>query len=126
MPCASVLSTPRVHPLNHRPALTDHPYFGWLSATTLVVATAKITIPAVKIIGTAPTVPFLPEGLLAPDPCPSEDISPIEPVSSISALEPLGDLLPAPIDDDVAAVLSSNEEDVAEFGEFLLDAVDWL
>jgi hypothetical protein len=82
--------------------------------------TAKITIPAVKITGAVPSFPILPddEELLAPEPC----------LSAIK-LEPIDStLFPCPLDEEAAAVLSTTdeEEDVTEFGEFLLDAVDWL
>jgi hypothetical protein len=81
-------------------------------------STTKITIPAVKITGAVPTFPILPDDeLLAPEPC----------LSAIK-LEPIDStLFPCPLD-EAAAVLSTTDEDedVTEFGEFLLDAVDWL
>jgi hypothetical protein len=95
---------------------------------------SKITIPAVKISGssvlrkavttattTAPSVPLLDEATLCPDPCLS--------------LAPLDTTLFVMDDDDddvdqaltAAAILSSTPgEEESEFGEFLLDAVDWL
>lgn len=82
-------------------------------------STAKITIPAVKITDAVPSFPILPDDeLLAPEPC----------LSAIK-LEPIdSSLFLCPLDDEAAAVLSTTdeEEDVTEFGEFLLDAVDWL
>lgn len=72
-----------------------------------------------KITGAVPTFPILPDDvLLDPEPC----------LSAIK-LEPIdSSLFPCPLDEDPTAVLSGTDEDedVAEFGEFLLDAVDWL
>ena len=89
--------------------------------------TSKITIPAVKISsGSAPSLPLLPdeESLLCPDPCHSSSkkvtIAPID-----------SKLFPRPADEDTAPVPVNRMVNVAaeheeEFGEFLLDAVDWL
>jgi hypothetical protein len=95
-------------------------FLSWLDKdNTCLCLTAKITIPAVKITGAVPSFPILPDdGLLAPEPC----LSAIkwEPIDST--------LFPFPLDEEAAAVLSTTDEDedVTEFGEFLLDAVDWL
>jgi len=69
----------------------------------------------VKITGSAP-VPLLPDdSLFSPDPCLSEAVK----------LDPIDSALFPTLDDEVAAVLTDEGED-PEFGEFLLDAVDWL
>jgi hypothetical protein len=80
---------------------------------------SKITIPAVKITGAAPTFPILPDDtMLSPEPCLS-DTAKLDPIDSA--------LFPNPMDDAVAVLSGTDEEeDVVEFGEFLLDAVDWL
>lgn len=78
---------------------------------------SKITIPAVKITGSNP-LPLLPDdALLCPDP-----------VSSLTAsnLDPIDTNLFLCSKDDGAMLTSDEEENEAEFGEFLLDAVDWL
>lgn len=101
--------------------------------------TCKITIPAVKIVtGSAasapPSLPNLPdESMLNPDPCPSTTTPGTPAVSSgpsykleriDSALFPRPEVLAAiPMP---ATTLMDVEENEAEFGEFLLDAVDWL
>lgn len=89
--------------------------------------TCKITIPAVKITsGSTPPLPLLPdeESLLSPDPCHSlADANKIAPIDS--------KLFPRPVDEEAAPVpvmkmLTVAAENEEEFGEFLLDAVDWL
>ncbi len=86
--------------------------------------TFKITIPAVKINSGSNSLPLLPddESLLCPDPCTSSanKIAPIDPK-----------LFPRPVEEDTAPVpvntmLTVAAENEEEFGEFLLDAVDWL
>lgn len=81
--------------------------------------TSKITIPAVKTTGVAP-LPLLPEDLLSPEPCLSH--------SAVVKLEPIdSSLFPYPADKDrEMPSLLTDEEKENEFGEFLLDAVDWL
>lgn len=74
----------------------------------------KITIPAVKILGTAPSLPINDD--LAPEPCLSQL------ALDHSLFSPLEE-----DDDIVAAILPNNDDDEhTELGEFLLDAVDWL
>jgi hypothetical protein len=75
--------------------------------------TTKITIPAVKISGSTLLIPE-DDSLLTPEPCLSE--VKLEPIDST--------LFPFPVQPEVA-VLSDEHAD-PEFGEFLLDAVDWL
>ncbi|CAB9527524.1 expressed unknown protein [Seminavis robusta] len=88
--------------------------------------TYKITIPAVKInTGLAPpSLPLLPddESLVSPEPCQSLE------AGTVFKLEPNPDgsnttavSIPMP-----ANTLTDEDENEAEFGEFLLDAVDWL
>jgi len=106
--------------------------------------TSKITIPAVKISGSTPTLstvdekttyslPLLPDAsALRPDRCSSlvsSSLSPRHPKKiedSDSENESVAEeILPMPS----TAVLTDKEEDVtneAELGEFLLDAVEWL
>jgi hypothetical protein len=83
--------------------------------------TYKITIPAVKISpgSTPPSLPLLPDvdSLLSPDACRSNS------GSNVIALEPLE--TPAIVVPVGVATLTDEENEV-EFGEFLLDAVDWL
>ena len=79
-------------------------------------AATKITIPAVKIIGDAPTLPLhFDEPILPPQPCLSESLT-IDPIDST--------LFPV-LDEEPAPVLAMPDQET-EFGEFLLDAVDWL
>ena len=89
--------------------------------------TSKITIPAVKISSGSTSLPLLPddEALLCPDPCHSS-------AAGANKIAPIDSkLFPRPADEDTApvpvnrmlTVAADNEE---EFGEFLLDAVDWL
>jgi hypothetical protein len=70
----------------------------------------------VKIIGDAPALPLhFDEPLLPPQPCLSDSLK----LARIdSALFPV-------LEEEPAVVLSSPEQET-EFGEFLLDAVDWL
>lgn len=69
-----------------------------------------------KITGDAPTLPLrFDEPILPPQPCLSESLK-IEPIDS--TLFPVLGEEPTPI-------LDSPEVET-EFGEFLLDAVDWL
>jgi len=82
------------------------------------ILTSKITIPAVKISGLVP-LPILPEdSLLCPDPCSSSEIK-LEPIDS--------NLFPCSTEKvRENATFMTEDETEAEFGEFLLDAVDWL
>jgi hypothetical protein len=82
-----------------------------------------ITIPAVKIADVGPAFPELPsseDAILPPDTC----------VSSSSAtpavkLEPIDSTLFQAKEEKLPNLLS-DEENEDEFGEFLLDAVQWL
>jgi hypothetical protein len=73
----------------------------------------------VKITGSTP-LPLLPheEALLSPDPVTSVSAIKLDPIDST--------LFPCPREDGMATLLTDEEENEAEFGEFLLDAVDWL
>lgn len=95
---------------------------------------SKITIPAVKITGStqSTTLPFLPDAstLTSPDVCTSAF-----PVKSIVSETLEMSMLPNPTtvkDEVMPTLLSSDDEEnhddpeFGEFGEFLLDAVDWL
>lgn len=88
-----------------------------------LVAT-KITIPAVKITGDVPSLPLhFDESILPPQPCLSESLK-IDPIDS--KIDPIDStLFPVLEDDEPVTVLTSHENET-EFGEFLLDAVDWL
>ena len=88
--------------------------------------TYKITIPAVKINGSAPPMlPSLPDEvtlMATPDECSSnsKNFAPID-----------SKLFPRPAEEDAAPVpvttmMTAATENEQEFGEFLLDAVDWL
>ena len=69
-----------------------------------------------KITGDAPSLPLhFDEPILPPQPCLSESLK-IEPIDST--------LFPV-LEEEPSAVLSLPEQET-EFGEFLLDAVDWL
>jgi hypothetical protein len=95
-------------------------------AITRIANASKITIPAVKISGSSafstepattktPSIPFLDEDLLTPDPC-----------LSLALLEESTALA---LDNETeldASLLSAEDDSASEFGEFLLDAVDWL
>ena len=85
---------------------------------SLLLAT-KITIPAVKIAD-APTFPLLPtseDSILPPDAClsstPDVKLAPID--SNLF-----------PVKEERLPALLTDEENEDEFGEFLLDAVQWL
>ena len=76
----------------------------------------KITIPAVKITGDAPALPLnFDDTILPPQPCLSDSLK-IEPIEN--------PLFPVLNEAEATPMLSTDPE--AEFGEFLLDAVDWL
>jgi len=78
----------------------------------------KITIPAVKIPD-APSLPLLPDS--------EESVLPPEAVVSappVVKLEPIDSSL-FPVKEDKLPTLLA-EEETDEFGEFLLDAVQWL
>ena len=79
----------------------------------------RSNIPAVKIAD-APKLPFLPTSEAA--------ISPPEPCASSSAvkLEPIDSNLFPVKEQQELPVLLTDEETEDEFGEFLLDAVQWL
>jgi hypothetical protein len=72
----------------------------------------------VKITGckAAPTLPLLPDDELSPEPCLSEELVKLEPIEDT--------LFPIKDDLESLAVVSDGQE--AEFGEFLLDAMEWL
>jgi hypothetical protein len=79
-----------------------------------------ITIPAVKIPDAMPALPFLP---------PSDDLI-LPPETCLSSttgikLEPIDSALFIAKEEQLPALLS-DEENEDEFGEFLLDAVQWL
>lgn len=79
----------------------------------------KITIPAVKITD-APAFPLLPtseDSLLPPDTCLSSNTE--------VKLAPIDSNL-FPVKEEKLPALLSDEETEDEFGEFLLDAVQWL
>jgi hypothetical protein len=69
--------------------------------------------------GDAPTLPLdFVETILPPQPCLSEALK-IGPIDSA--------LFPTVLDEENSTpMLTSPDEDTEEFGEFLLDAVDWL
>jgi hypothetical protein len=80
----------------------------------------KITIPAVKITDDAPTLPLIPiseNSILPPDTCLSSNTE-VKLQRIDSALFPVKE-------EDLPAILT-DEENEDEFGEFLLDAVQWL
>jgi len=95
--------------------------------------TCKITIPAVKIStgSTAPLFPLLPDhdSMMIPDTCSSAttnaSIMKIAPIDSALFLRPKDETdmetIPMPVTN-----LADADENEEEFGEFLLDAVDWL
>lgn len=93
-----------------RPRLCTQPY---LPAT-------KITIPAVKITD-APALPLLPtseDSVLPPEICLSSSNTGV-------GLEPIDSSL-FPVKEEKSLPLLTDEENEDEFGEFLLDAVQWL
>lgn len=86
----------------------------------------KITIPAVKITGNTDSTPPTPRSndtvVPAPDHCPStvgKTKMTLDPIDNSLFLNPT-----ASAEEGSAVVLTDEEEN--EFGEFLLDAVDWL
>lgn len=86
----------------------------------------KITIPAVKITGNTDPTPPTPRSndtvVPAPDHCPStvgKNKMTLDPIDNSLFLNPT-----ASAEEGSAVVLTDEEEN--EFGEFLLDAVDWL
>ena len=81
---------------------------------------------------TAPSLPLLPdEMMLSPDPCSSSAAMTAAPTVKLVRIDSA--LFPRPTkEEDLATIpmpattLTDVEENEAEFGEFLLDAVDWL
>ena len=70
-----------------------------------------------KITGDAPPLPLsFDEPILPPQPCLSESLK-IEPIDTA--------LFPALEEEEPSPILASPDQET-EFGEFLLDAVDWL
>jgi hypothetical protein len=80
----------------------------------------KITIPAVKIIDAVPAVPLLGviDAILPPETCLSSSTSGIK-------LAPIDSTLFATKEEKLPDLMT-DEENEDEFGEFLLDAVQWL
>jgi hypothetical protein len=88
--------------------------------------TSKITIPAVKIATGDEAVAFLEEDDPSPDPCLMEVSTVDTGVDDLChiALDPIESSLFILKDDESTGIVDTHEE--SEFGEFLLDAVEWL
>ena len=89
-----------------------------------------ITIPAVKIADVGPAFPELPssdDAILPPDTCVSSSTAAAKVASAPSAvkLDPIDSTL-FPSKEERLPTLLTDEENEDEFGEFLLDAVQWL
>jgi hypothetical protein len=87
-------------------------------------AASKITIPAVKITG-APTLPLLEDDesmMLAGSLCPNPCLSSIG-IKMVSDTTADVDEIEGDVEDAIPSLLPNLED---EFGDFLLDAVDWL
>ena len=96
----------------------------------------RSSIPAVKITTVAPALPFLPKSedsvtaIPTPEACLSGDVVSPTPsntvVPSNTALDPIDSSLFPVKEEPKMPNLLSDEENEDEFGEFLLDAVQWL
>ena len=88
-------------------------------AYAITISATKITIPAVKITD-APAFPLLPtseDSIMPPDACLSSNTN--------VKLAPIDSAL-FPVKEEKLPTLLTDEENEDEFGEFLLDAVQWL
>lgn len=111
----------------------------------------RSTIPAVKITAVSPTLPFLPKSedptiialspdkcssgvtnvstVVAPDKCNSsttnDKVTTVVQTTS-STLDPIDSTLFPVKEEDKLPALLTDEENEDDFGEFLLDAVQWL
>ena len=106
-----------------------------LSITLIEYWPLRSYIPAVKISTVAPALPFLPKSedsvtiMPTPEACHSAETP--EPARSSNAygtttLDPIDSSLFPVKEEPKLPVLLSDEENEDEFGEFLLDAVQWL
>ena len=89
-----------------------------VTCLSLLYLPFKITIPAVKITGSATFCPLPPisDSLLSPEPCVSEHEIKLEPIDST--------LFPCPADHQAEGGVLSDQHADPEFGEFLLDEVN--
>ena len=104
----------------------DQAFCSWsgLNQHLVEIVTAKITIPAVKITGDTAEAVFQDEDL-APYPCSSEESMAMDADELLhQVLDPIDSSLFTVKEEEVAILSGSEEEN--DFGEFLLDAVDWL